>query len=191
MALAKKEANMLQSAAFFTGHRPPDLGGWNEDNDVAREVKAWLIQAIERAYVRGKRVFISGLATGTDMWAGEAVIALKEQHHDIELYAAIPFPSQASKWAEFNKKRWKRLKEEADSFTILFEDPSKDSPTWAWASLLHQRNQWMVKNGSVGIAVWNGKEKGGTFDCLKKAKAAGRPILRYDPLTQKEEWLFV
>ncbi len=180
---------MLQSAAFFTGHRPPDLGGWNEDNDVARNVKAWLEKAIERAYIRGKRVFISGLATGTDMWAGEAVIVLKEKYHDIKLHAAIPFPSQAIKWAEFNQKRWKRLKEEADSFMILFPDPPKDSPTWAWAQLLHKRNQWMVDNGHAGIAVWGGKEKGGTWDCLKKARAADRPVLRLNPFTMKEEWI--
>lgn len=180
---------MLESAAFFTGHRPPDLGGWNEDNDTARNVKAWLHKAIERAYIRGKRVFISGLATGTDMWAGEAVIALKEKYSDIKLFAAIPFPSQATKWAEFNQIRHKRLREEADSFIVLNEDPGKDSPGYIWAVLLHGRNQWMVDNGQAGIAVWGGKEKGGTFDCIKRAKKANRPILRLNPHTMKEEWI--
>lgn len=180
---------MLTSAAFFTGHRPPDLGGWNEENDIARAVKVWLWYAIERAYGRGKRVFISGLATGTDMWAAEAVVALKEKYHDIKLHAAIPFPSQASKWAEFNKKRWQRLFEVADAYTILFEDPPKDSPKWLWAKMLHDRNSWMVNNGHAGIAVWNGKENGGTWDCLKKAKIANRPVLRYNPTTHQENWI--
>ena len=181
----------MEKSVFFTGHRPPDLGGWNEDNETARNVKAWLYQAIERAYLRGKRTFISGLATGTDMWAGEAVILLKqEKYNDIQLFAAIPFPSQAVKWAEFNKQRHKRLTQECNSHVVLRPDPPPDSAKWIWAQYLHERNQWMVNNGSVGIAVWIGKEQGGTWDALKKAKIAGRPVLRYNPLTQEEEWLF-
>jgi uncharacterized phage-like protein YoqJ len=180
---------MLTSACFATGHRPPDLGGWDENNEVARNTKIWLVSAIERAYARGKRIFICGLATGTDMWFGEGVITLREKCPDIKLHAAIPFNCQPDRWAEFNKKRWKRLKEEADSFLVLFNDPIKDSPKYVWAQMLHGRNQYMVDNGSAGIAVWNGKENGGTWNCLQKAKKAGRPILRYNPLTQEEEWL--
>ena len=123
------------------------------------------------------------------MWFGEAVLSLKDKYDGIRLYAAIPFPSQATKWAEFNQKRWQRLKEEAYKCIILFDDPPKDSPTWVWASLLHKRNQWMVDNGHAGIAVWNGKEKGGTFDCLKRARAVDRPILRLNPQSMKEEWI--
>ena len=180
---------MLQSAAFFTGHRPPDLGGWDEDNDVARAVKAWLWHAIDRAYVRGKRVFISGLATGTDIWAAEAVIALKEKYMDIKLHVAIPFPSQASKWADFNKVRWERLRQVANGYTILFDDPPENSPKWIWAKMLHDRNTWMVEQGHAGIAVWNGKEHGGTYDCIKKAIAANRPILRYNPVDRTGNWI--
>lgn len=180
---------MIEKSVFFTGHRPPELGGWNEDNDVAREVKKWLWQAIVRAYEKGKRNFISGLATGTDMWAGEAVIALKEKFRDINLVAAIPFPSQAAKWAEFNVRRWERLKQMASMSIVLAEDPKKDSPKFVWANVLHGRNQWMVDNGGAGIAVWNGKIQGGTWDCLKRAAKAGRSVLRYNPDSGEEQWI--
>lgn len=180
---------MIEKSLFVTGHRPPDLGGWDEDNDTARAVKAWLWTVICRAYKKGKRNFISGLATGTDLWFAEAVLALKADFHDVRLIAAIPYKSQPDRWAAFNKKRWQRVYEEADMKHTVNPDPEKGSPKFIFVKYLHARNQWMVDNGSTGCAIWNGKEKGGTFDCLKKAKKAGRKVLCYNPDTKEEHWV--
>lgn len=179
---------MYEKSLFVTGHRPPDLGGWDEDNDTAKATKIWLWNVVMRAYNQGKRNFISGLATGTDIWFAEAVVALKEQFHDIKLIVAIPYPSQSERWADFNKKRWERLVNEADAMHIINPDPAENSPKFIWVKYLHGRNQWMVDNGTTGCAVWNGKEKGGTFDCLKRAKKAGRKVLIYNPDKKEEMW---
>ena len=46
----------------------------------------------------GINTFISGGALGVDQWAAEAVVLLREEHPDIKLIIARPFPSQADKW---------------------------------------------------------------------------------------------
>lgn len=178
----------FKDGVFFTGHRPTSLGGWNEDNDMARDVKGWLFKAIQRAIDKDKKTFITGMACGIDIWGAEAVLALKGEHHDLRLIAAIPYMSQAERWAKFNKTRWRRLMETADEVHILYDDPPKESPTFEFAKRLNGRNEWMVDAAVVGISVFTGVEKGGTYNCLAYAKKTGKKVLIYNPVTKEEAW---
>ena len=55
----------------FTGHRPEKL------NITEEEVKRLLEITIKRAVKEGFHTFITGMARGVDMWAGEIVLNLK------------------------------------------------------------------------------------------------------------------
>ena len=178
----------MDKGCFFTGHRPDKLGGWNEKNDMATAVKTWLWNSILRAIKGGHTHFISGAALGVDTWAAEAVHMIKEvSNADIKLILALPFPNQASVWREEAKVRWGRIVDIADVVHTVSPNPPEGSPKWAYAQVLHKRNQYMVDHGHSGIAVWNGDKKGGTFDCLGKAKKKERPVLRLNPITMEEE----
>ena len=61
------------STCCFTGHRPQKL------HQEAEEVREGLEKAVKQAYEEGYRFFITGMAMGVDLWAGEAVLKLKEQ----------------------------------------------------------------------------------------------------------------
>lgn len=183
------EVVKFSDGVFFTGHRPNALGGWDEDNDTARDVKKWLYQAIERAYKKGKKTFITGMAVGVDIWAGEAVLALKDKYHDIRLIAAVPYATQADRWADFNKKRWRRLIEECDEMHIIFSDPPAKSPKFEFAKRLNGRNAWMVDAAVIGIAVRRADTaRGGTVNCLKYASKQKKSVLVYHPDTKEEVW---
>ncbi|MCK5292514.1 MAG: DUF1273 family protein [Thermoplasmata archaeon] len=180
---------MFEDSVFVTGHRPSELGGWNEENDVARDVKKWLFQAIQRAYTKGKRIFISGGACGVDIWFGEAVLALKDKHPDIRLIMAIPYATQADRWAKFNQLRWRRLVQDCDEMHVIYDDPPAESPTFEYAKRLNGRNHWMVDRGEVGIAVClSTKTSGGTINCLRTALQQNRSVLVYHPDTKTERW---
>ena len=179
----------MGKGCFFTGHRPDKLGGWNEKNETAKAVKSWLWKSIKRAIKGGHTTFISGAALGVDTCAAEAVHALKEDFPEIRLVLAIPLHNQASVWRKEAQVRWQRLVDVCDEMIIVSPNPPDDSPRWAYAQVLHKRNQYMVDHGHSGIAVWNGDEKGGTHDCLKKAKSKKRPMLRLNPTTMEEERL--
>lgn len=36
---------------------------------------------------------------------------------------------------------------------------------------MQSRNEWMVNRSNIVIALWDGSEKGGTYNCLKYAKS--------------------
>lgn len=177
-----------EDGVFFTGHRPTGLGGWDENNDIARDCKRWLYEAIERAIKKGKKTFITGMATGVDIWAGEAVLALKDKYHDVRLIAAIPYMSQANRWAEFNKARWRRLMETADEVHIIYDDPPEKSPKFEFAKRLNGRNAWMVDAAVIGISVFTGVKRGGTYNCLTYAAKNDKQVLVYNPTTKVEAW---
>lgn len=177
----------ITKGCFFTGHRPDKLGGWNENNKTANAVKKWLWQSIKRAIKGGHDTFISGAALGVDTWAAEAVHALKDEFPHIQLVLALPFANQASVWRKESLVRWERLVDIADKVITVSDNPPEGSPRWAYAQVLHKRNQYMVDHAHSGIAVWNGDEKGGTYDCLGRAKKKERPVLRLDPTSMEEE----
>ena len=153
------------NGVFVTGHRPTAFGDWDEKNEMAQDVKKWLYLAIERAIEKGRTDFITGMATGVDIWFGEAVLALKEKNPYIRLICACPYMSQPERWARFNKMRWRRLMERADEFHIIYDDPEEKAPTYEFAKRLNGRNSWMVDSCPVGIAVHHKDVKsGGTVE---------------------------
>lgn len=180
---------MFPEGVFVTGHRPPTFGDWDEKSEMAKDVKRWLYLAIERAIKKGRTHFITGLAVGVDIWFGEAVLALKDKYPHIKLIAAVPYPGQPERWAEFNQVRWNRLTQASDELHVLFNNPAEDAPKFEYAKRLNGRNEWMVNACPVGMAVHHSEHiKGGTVNCLRYAKKMKRPVLVYDPLKKEESW---
>ena len=82
----------------FTGHRPGKLP-WREDETDPRclQLKERLRQELEKAYDKGYRHFICGMAQGCDLYFCEAVQALRDDRPGVTVEAAIPCESQADK----------------------------------------------------------------------------------------------
>ena len=47
----------------------------------------------------GYQTFITGMAYGVDIWAGQIVVELRKNNPDLHLIAAIPFPGFESRWS--------------------------------------------------------------------------------------------
>jgi uncharacterized phage-like protein YoqJ len=154
----------LDKSVSFTGHRPNKLGGYNENNPIMRKVKRDLDDLIGRAIKAEYFTFISGMALGVDIIAAEIVLKYKSKDERVKLIAAVPFEGQEGNWSTQSQERWKRVIEQADDIVHVCE------PGYA-AWKMQKRNQWMVDNSSVVIAVWDGT-KGGTGNCVNYAKKA-------------------
>lgn len=92
----------------FTGHRPQKLN--RAESDIKRDLE----DAIKSAISNGYSTFITGMAYGVDIWAGEIVVRLREANPDLHLIAAVPFSSFYARWSNDWKERYEALLEKAD-----------------------------------------------------------------------------
>ena len=149
----------------FTGHRTEKLPWRKDENDLrCLDLKEKISEALREAYHSGIRHFICGMATGCDMYFCEAAIALRAEHGEITIEAAIPWNRQAESWSEDLRRRHSRLVEDCDFITVVQNEFTPDC--------LMKRNHYMVDNSSMIIAAYNGKP-GGTMSTMLYAMRRG------------------
>lgn len=146
----------------FTGHRPEKLRASEE------EVRAWLTTQIEKAIAEGYTTFITGMAMGVDIWAGEIVADMRASHPGLHLIAATPYPTFAVRWSPVWRNRYYALIQKADLV--------KEISTGFNQGAFQKRNEWMVDHSNRVIAYYNG-EAGGTQNLLKYASNQGVEIV--------------
>ena len=149
-------------SAAFTGHRFYDFS-------QRVFIQERLTSAISEAYDHGIRNFISGFALGIDLMAAQLVQSLKCNLPGISLTAAIPFEGQAERYNIYDKRVYRRLLELADKVIVLSD--------YYYPRCFLDRDEFMVENASYLIAYYDGREKGGTYYTVKKARARGIPII--------------
>ena len=149
----------------FTGHRPAKLPwGTDEGDERCLRLKARLREVIARAVEDGYTHFICGMAIGCDTFFAEAVIALREQHGDITLEAAVPCGSQPDKWTKAQRLRYNELLDRCDTVTVLQYGYTDDC--------MMQRNRYMVDRSSLLLACFDGRP-GGTMSTIVYAERQG------------------
>jgi uncharacterized phage-like protein YoqJ len=148
----------LDKIIGFTGHRPDRLGGYGS---VVTDRLLWL--AI--CYLEQERPVkvISGMALGWDLAVAEAAVYL-----DIPFIAAVPFPCQDAKWNPEDALRYRHLLNKAQFMYV-------HAQTYSLRHLF-ERNHWIVDNCTQLAALWDGRKKGGTWDCVEYAMQRYKPI---------------
>lgn len=154
----------------FTGHRPQSLPfGFNEQHPDCVAIKESLKGEIIHCIESGATDFITGMALGVDMWAAEAVIALKSKYPNIRLIAAIPCPNQAQHWNKESVKRYEGILARCDEQVLVSET--------YFTGCMHVRNKYMVDHSDTVIAVYNQSESGGTASTVRYAKKKNKKII--------------
>ena len=150
----------------FTGHRPDKLP-WREDESDPRcqRLKRSITQAVEDAYAAGYRLFISGMARGSDLYFAEAVLELRRWHEDVKLECARPCETQADRWPERERERYVSILERCNIETMVQHSYDR--------FCMIRRDHYMVDHSSRLIAVYNGVPKGGTYQTLFYAMKKG------------------
>jgi len=146
----------------FTGHRPEKLS-------IPENRLALLLETeIRKAIGSGFTTYITGMARGTDLVAGEIVLRLREQDDRLKLICALPHPGFGLHWDGGWTERFQHVLAAADLTRCV-------CPNFSYASY-QIRNEWMVSRSSLVIAVFNG-EHGGTKNTLDYAKRQGVPCI--------------
>jgi len=146
----------------ITGHRPNKLGN---DYDLASPLIEKIDMAIcaillkqDELYPLGSIELISGMALGIDTLFAKIAIRL-----GYKFTAAIPCQQQYKMWPQKAKELYLDIINHP-LCTKYYVSEGPYSP-----QKMQLRNQWMVDNCDMLIAVWDGT-LGGTSNCVKYAQ---------------------
>lgn len=142
-----------------TGHRPDKLGGYGDDIKI--KLQSIAIDWLTKNNTDG---VISGMALGWDQALACAAISLR-----IPLLAALPFKNQDCKWPRKSQQEFKSILERASKIVIVSEGEFSSKK-------MQIRNEYMVNNCDLVLALWNGSS-GGTANCIQYAKSIKKPIV--------------
>ena len=157
----------------FTGHRPDKLPwGLDEGDPRCAAIKLTLGQEIDGLYRRGFRHFISGMAMGSDLYFVEAALELREKYPGLSVEGAIPCPTQADRWPETQRRRWRDILDRCDLETVVQQNYDR--------YCMLRRNRYMVDRSAAILAVFDGTP-GGTQYTLNYAMDRKLEILLLDP----------
>ena len=154
--------------ACSTGYRPQKCPwGFNEQDIRCVNMRHNTKEKVEFSIKNGYQIFISGMALGFDMIFAEIVLELKEKYPHIKLIAALPCKDQYKFWASDQIKRYKYILSLCDNVRCLY-DKYNDK-------CMLERNEYMLKNSSKVIALFDGLA-GGTKSTILKAKKMGLTV---------------
>ena len=159
----------MSKVCCFTGHRPQSLPWrFREDDPRCRDLKQRLFEAMINAVAEeGVRKFLSGMALGTDIWAAEKVLRLREEL-PITLTCVLPCRDQDARWSEEAKRRYAAVLEQCDEKILLQESYTPDC--------FNRRNRYMVDHSQLLLAVHDGSP-GGTRYTIEYALRQRRDVL--------------
>jgi uncharacterized phage-like protein YoqJ len=161
-----------QFKCAFTGHREKKLApDWREASPAGQALKRQIADAVENVYASNIPHFICGMANGCDLYFAEAVLALKAEHPEVTLEAAIPYAGQAEGWPVRLRRRYNAVLAQCDKRTVLQQHYTRDC--------MMRRNRYMVDSAAVLIAVYNGSP-GGTRRTMLYAMRRGLEIIEIE-----------
>lgn len=138
----------------FTGHRPDQI------IDDEEELGFQLDTAIRQAYYDGYTTFITGVAKGFDILAGEYVLHLQKNGYPLRLVCAVPYPN----FNTHGKDEW------GARCTALLRQASAVEYTCDHyhGGVFQKRNRWMVDHSTRVIAYFH-DSSGGTKNTIDYA----------------------
>ena len=141
---------MQTKTCCVTGHR--DL-----PQKEINHVKAALRKEVERAVADGFTCFMSGFAEGVDQYFAEIVLEMRRSNPDLELIAVIPYQKRLDNLRK--KKRTYEMLEACADIIVVREGYQP--------SVYSHRNRYLVEHSDRVIAVYDGREKGGTAGTIR------------------------
>ena len=143
---------MRKKTCCVTGHR--DL-----PQKEINYVKAALRREIDRAAADGYTCFMSGFGEGVDQYFAEIVLEKQKENPALELIAVIPYRKRLDSLNE--KGRTHEMLEACAEVVVVQEEYHP--------SVYSHRNRYMAEHSDRVIAVYDGREKGGTVRTIRFA----------------------
>lgn len=160
-----------QRTVCFSGYRIGKMPGVTEGCDpdeVHRIVQKRCAWIVGRLCERGYDTFVSGMATGFDLWAAEAVLSVRRARPGIRLLAFVPYREQAKAYDPVSKQLYTEILSQADYVHCLNERYTRNC--------LLDRNVAMLDHSSVLVCYYDGRS-GGTRYTVSRALDRGMTVI--------------
>ncbi|MDE6133135.1 MAG: SLOG family protein [Oscillospiraceae bacterium] len=165
MNINEEEDILRKRTVCFSGHRPEKLPLKGDSGaTVIRYLKSILYKEILDSITAGYDRFITGLARGVDLWAGEILMELKAQGENLSIIAVKPYKSHGDNFSGMDKFSLGRLLSRADDVVCLADEYRK--------GCLQRRNEYMVDRSGKLIAVVS-DYRSGTGATIRYAEKQG------------------
>ncbi len=159
--------DLRRATCCFSGYRIEKMPFPANDKSARNTLRAAIADAVQQAAAQGYTRFFSGMSTGFDLWAADAVLELR-QSLPIQLLCAVPFDRQADRYPAEWKRLFNRCLLEANRVFSLSRR--------YYAGCYAARNQFMVDSASLLICYFDG-QSGGTAQTVHLAQQAGLDIV--------------
>ena len=148
---------MHEKTCCVTGHRkiPADKLAY-----VETELRGAVMAAVNDGYTR----FINGGAAGTDLIFAAIVAELKEQGQPLSLEVALPYSGR------------KKSKDQGFQKTLAACDKVRAFSERYSRGCYFVRNRYLVDESSRVIAVYDGRDSGGTVYTMQYARSKGKTV---------------
>ncbi len=143
---------MRKKTCCVTGHR--DL-----PQKEINYVKAALKREVDSAAADGFTRFMSGFGEGVDQYFAEIVLEKKKANPELELIAVIPYQKRLDSLN--GKDRTYKMLEACAEVIVVQEEYHP--------SVYSKRSRYMAERSDRVIAVYDGREKGGTVRTIRFA----------------------
>ena len=151
-----------------TGHRPSGFPFSPDDGESRLEYKKRLYDDVQGLMEQGYRHFITGMADGVDVDFAIAVLYFKNKFAGVTLEAALPYPRTAYQTNADPMNVKENILSKCDRISVVSDV--------YYEGCMQKRNCYMVDKSDLVLAVWNGTQKGGTWNTIRYARQVRKPI---------------
>jgi ribonuclease HI len=131
----------------ITGHRPPELGGY-DPNPVADKVRDRLAEILRaKRSMHDDLVVVTGMGLGTEQLAAAA---------GVPYVAVLAYPEPDAVWPSESRRRYERLLAGAHS-TLTLQDQRPKSKQQAGTAMA-RRDAFLARHADEAIVVWDGTD---------------------------------
>ncbi|NLA35120.1 MAG: DUF1273 family protein [Actinobacteria bacterium] len=135
------------------GHRPPQLGGYDEDNPIAVAVRRRLGEVIDGLNrVHDDLTIATGLGLGAEQLAAEVAAEL-----GVPYVAVLAFPDPDRVWPRPSRERFARLLDGARATST--RTPKAPDTKQAAGKAVGDRDRWLAAHADAAIVVWDGQDR--------------------------------
>lgn len=150
---------MYEKTCCITSHR--DI----PHNEVVI-VKEKLCIEVEKAVSDGFTCFLCGFSEGIDQYFAELILAMRQKNSALSLIAVIPY-----------RKRLETLKERPYTYELLESCSDVIIMQEEYhPSVYSHRNRYMAEHSDRIIAVYDGREQGGTVRTIRFAHQMNKEL---------------